>query len=159
MTAPPKEAVHITKNGKYVAEARITEDNPEPQWLMDTGNNDAAFEPFTTQQRALTVHMLAEAFERRKKGWKDLLLTLTPMVLMAIIIICFLIFAGEIAAPLIKIGETNRAAADVQLRIMEQQQLITEANARLYTALTGQRVAGINQTIPSEPPLRLEAVQ
>ena len=55
-TPPPSRAIELTKKGKMVAECYLSEDNPEPIWIVDEGPGEGKeFTPITTQERALIV--------------------------------------------------------------------------------------------------------
>ena len=148
ITPPPKEAINITKKGRLVAECYITEDNPEPVWLLDKGYSDAqeGFKPLTTQQRSLTVSRIRKAQARIQKSmWETMTQIIMPIAMVVIIAIPF-IFWGDITKEsteaMSKAGEVAKQNAEVAAQ-----------NARLLSVMAGKLEAGdltIKQNIPPD---------
>lgn len=145
VSSPPKEAIHITKKGHFFAEAYVTEENPEPVWLKDTHKEQGAFDPLTTQERALHVAMLNEAWDRRKRGLMELLMQFGPMVILAIVVVVIVMFGSDLAKPVLEAQRGQLAIAEVQLEITKQQELIMIDLAKIMKVTN----LSVSQEIPA----------
>ena len=146
VTPPPPESIEVTKKGRYYAECYMSDDNPDPIWLHDSGNGDLSFEPFTMQERALHVERITRATERRKKGWLEILAQLAMPLAFVILIVCVFVFWGELSKPTVLAAQANAQTSDNIMKITEQQ-------ARISSVLAGQADAKtllIQQTITPE---------
>lgn len=150
-TPPPKKAINITKKGKLYAECYITEDNPEPVWLVDTGykksfDKDGNYKPVTTQERALIVSRIRKAEERRGKNlWEQITQIAIPTIMLGMVIIPF-VFWGDIT-------KTSTDALQQADRLQEQNADIAESNARILAVMAGKIDTGeldIKQDIPPD---------
>lgn len=146
ITPPPKESINITKKGRLVAECYITEDNPEPVWLKDSGYDNAqeGFLPLTTQQRSLTVSRIRKANSRQTKTmWEQISNVVFPIAMVIVVAIPF-VFYGDI----VKAGEE---AIKQSGKIAEQNAAVAEQNARILSVMAGKLESGdlkIEQNIP-----------
>lgn len=145
--APPPQAIDITKKGRFYAEANVTEENPqEPVWLIDTNKEYGAFEPFTTQERALYAQMMEEAESHRHKSIGDILLSIAPYMVMFLMFVMLLVFFEDIVKPsqqvLGQVKDVNTQFA----KITESQAKITGDLARIMD-VTGVEVV---QRVPPE---------
>lgn len=145
--SPPKDAIELTKNGRYYAEANITEQNPtEPVWLIDTNEEYGAFEPIGTQERALHVQMMEDAEQHRKKSIGELLIQAAPYMSIVILAALLLVFFEDVVAPSQKIMATASSMNDRMERITENQRQITNDLARILEVSDIE----ITQRIPPE---------
>ena len=151
-TPPPKAAINITKKGRLFAECYITEDNPEPVWIVDKGINKSntpvgqSFKPVTTQQRALIVNRIRKAESRKGKSiWEQVSAIAIPVTMAFMVMIPF-IFWGDIT-------KTSTDALDDARALSTQNAKIAEQNARILSVLAGKVESGeidIIQDIPRD---------
>lgn len=129
VTPPPPDAIETRINGRLHAECYWSDDNPEPVWIKDTNNQEVAFQPFVTQERALHVERLTRAMARKKRSVIDIVLQLAPLFTMIIFIVIVFAFWGDITAPQVEISKSQAAAAASMATATEQQARIM---AKLY---------------------------
>lgn len=127
-TAPPEEAIDITKKGKLVVEAYLTKDD-QLIWRTDRQTTegftetlksaDGDYRVFSSEERALYINELREAETYKKKKISDLLVAAAPYIAIILIFVCFLIFFNEVVAPAKELGASIRASHDLQLETMK----------------------------------------
>lgn len=86
---------------------------------IDKKNMIEGFQPFSTKQRLILINQIKKAQMRRSKGWQDYLLPLVGFGGLIIIVICLFIFWGDLAKPVLEMGEQQRAFAEIQLQTLE----------------------------------------
>jgi hypothetical protein len=109
---PPSSAIEIDKRGIKTVEAYLIDD--EIQYIVDKNTQLNAFEPYTTKQRHIFSHQLKKAFERRTKSWKDLIVPITAIVGFVVIVVSLMVFYGDMAKPLLEMGQKQAAIAEAQ---------------------------------------------
>ncbi len=145
VSRPPKDAIEITKKGRYFAEANVTEENPnEPVWLVDTNKEYGAFQPLTTQERALHVQSMEEAENRRKKGLGEVLIAVAPYATMFLMFALLLVFFGDIVKPSQAVLDTASEVTKRFESITADQQQIMSDLARILEVSDIE----VNQRIP-----------
>jgi hypothetical protein len=158
--APPGNVVRISKKGRFVAECDYKEGDDMPSWILLKDNpaeplRNAAGQRvnpyqarFAAQDRALEVEQLEEA-NNRTKNLLNMLLQLAPGLLVVIIFVVVLVFWGNIWEPM-KASQASMAV------ISQQQAVISEQNARLFSVLAGKLDKGellIKQVVPADAAL------
>ena len=147
---PPKEAINVGKKGRKIVECyRLTED--EFVWITDKGikiekddqgkltayNMDGeakgqkidSFEPFTSTQRQALVNQYIKADEISKKRWSTAeVMGVISMGGLVMVIICILIFGGELLQAYDDTMQFNQGAQQYVERMMEKAALVMEAS-------------------------------
>lgn len=152
-TPPPKKAINVTRKGHLFAECYITEDNPEPVWLVDKGINKtnttkSSFRPVTTQQRALIVSRIRKAESRRGSTLWDKIQAIVMPVSVVMVLLLLFVFWGDIT-------KTSTDALDKAQGMYEQNAQIAESNARILAVLAGKLDAGEIEIAQSPPDAEL----
>lgn len=152
-TPPPKAAINVTKKGRLFAECYITEDNPEPVWMIDRGidktnTEKSSFRPVTTQQRALIVSRIRKAESRRGSTLWDKIQAIVMPVSVVLVLLLLFVFWGDIT-------KTSTDALKEAQGMFEQNAQIAESNARILAVLAGKLDAGEIQIAQSPPDANL----
>lgn len=105
--------------------------------LDETGERvvTGAFQPFTTQQRALHVAQLRRAEERRKNDFLTTIQNLAVPGILAMILILGLVFWEDIAKPGKEMALINKEMLEKQNVIAQQLADASSQNARVVQAL------------------------
>jgi len=170
-TLPPPEAIELDKKGNKVVEAyrlssgeyiyakdvsepiplsiqnitdTATRDQTVKTWLKEHGNVIAAYQPLTSNQRLIFLGQLEKAYARKTKQWQDYLLPMTSIAALLILVVCLMIFWGDIAKPII---EANQQQIALQTLQKEQLQLIKEIKYSIQQIGSG----GSNTPLPEVP--------
>lgn len=92
------------------------------QW-MEANNIHVAFHPFTATERAILVNAIHRAEERKMKGWQSQLPMIVGVGAAIIVLICLLVFYGNIAKPVLEMADKQAAwqtAQTEQLKIIQE---------------------------------------
>ena len=87
-------------------------------WLKDN-KIIKPFQPMTTKQRLLYVQNIKKAEARKGFSWKENAITLVSLGAMAMVLICLMVFWGDIAAPALAANEQANTGHNIQLQTME----------------------------------------
>lgn len=161
---PPPGSVSIGNKGRRTATGYYTKDTGVI-WSTDTTTRDTiesrilqagldpltkgkpvegAFQPLTTQERAMLADQTVRAQKRRGESVLERITQLATPIALLMIVFMGLIFWGDIAEPVQNLQESN---AQISL----QNAKISEQNARLMSQLTGGEVH-VNLTQSITPP-------
>jgi len=111
----PDEYQHIEDTEAREVAIHKWKDTVLGDWKKDNGVVEA-FQPFTTQQRVLTVNAVMDAEERRGKNiWKDLP-QLAALSALVIIVVSLMIFWGDLAKPVLDAKQMDT----LQLQMMQE---------------------------------------
>jgi hypothetical protein len=92
--------------------------------VMD--HSGSTFRPMNTNQRMALANQIRKAIERKRKPWLEVLTQFVPLIVLMIIVVCLLIFWGDMAKPLLDF-QTN------QLEITKmQKETMTILDAIIY---------------------------
>lgn len=165
-TVPPPEATNQTQRGKLVADAYWHEETGIV-WATDKVTREDfvkmitevtvkdgsmqkqvqdAFQPFTTQERALQSARVTRALMRKKKSLLEAVMQLATPLALVMLVIMVLIFWEDIAKPAKEMGALN-------VEVSKQNAIISEQNARLLSILAQNGVlkgdVPVNQVVPA----------
>jgi hypothetical protein len=98
-------------NGQYV---------PVTSTLVMTEGEKRNFKPLTTTQRTLLVNNVRSAEQRRGKNLLDQLPTLVSIGALVLIVICLLVFYGNIAEPVIEARQIGLQNAQINAQIVTE---------------------------------------
>jgi len=147
---PHQDAIDIDTKGKKCVELYLNQKG-EPFWikdntkLSDNGNIiNGEFEPLETGERDLLITRIERAQERKGKGWKDQIVPLAALGAIVILVVCLMVFWGDLAKPVLEQGKTMVESKKTDLAIIEALDRI-ENNVQVLAASQG--VALNNQTI------------
>ena len=85
----------------------------------------SANQPYTTNHRLILINQHKKALARRTKKWQDYILPIAGIAAVTILVVCLMIFYGDIAKPVLDMGDrvnTNQNLYNEQLRIMQEMQ-------------------------------------
>lgn len=125
---PPKDAIHLTKRGKYSVEVYYTQEK-EYKYIKDAGIDDntiKGFKPLTTQDREFYANEMREAERYRKKQLWEIIEKLAPYMVMLMMFILFLVFYQDIAAPSIEMQNIAKSTVERVGQITDKQAIITD---------------------------------
>lgn len=113
---PPAKALSVNSKGKYCVELLYDEESREYHYIEDNIdiNKLTGFDPLTTNQREMLIGEIRRANERGGKSWKEIVQQAVPYIALTLMVLGLMIFYGDIAAPVLKMG-------DVQAEITQQQ--------------------------------------
>lgn len=115
---PPAEVIDIDNKGKRVVEVYRNAQG-EHFWIKD----DAIvkeFQPITTEERDFLINNFQRAEKRRGKKWTDQLPVLAGLGALVIIVVCLMIFWGDMAKPILEMGDKLNHNQEIQLEIVER---------------------------------------
>lgn len=135
---PPSEAIEIDKTGRKCVEVYKTETG-EYSYIVDKGDPEG-FQALTTNQRLILINQIRKAHNRKKRTLMDLALPIAGIFSMVILVICLMVFYGDIAKPVLDMS-------DKQVAIAQQQ---TEAIKMLQEMI--QKKQYVQDTPIQEPP-------
>lgn len=100
--APDREAIDITKKGKMFVEVRIYPDG-NLKWLSSRGTSSPVQEGFAqlnSEDATMMAHEIREAIAYKPKKLNEIVLQLAPYMVVLMILVIFMLFFGEVIAPL-----------------------------------------------------------
>ena len=118
----PAQAIDVSKWGSMWVEA-YEHENGSVTYIHDSHNDGKGLQPLTTSQRRLLIGEIEKAKSRKKLKWTEHLPTIFAISGFAIIIICLFIFWGDMAQPLLDMGDRINANQQIQT---EQLQILQE---------------------------------
>ena len=92
-----KDIVDIDKR---ILETKKLQNQAVNKWMEEEGV-DVGFQPFTPTERAILVNAIKRAEERKMKGWQTQLPMIIGVGAAVILVICLLVFYGNIAKPVL----------------------------------------------------------
>ena len=138
---PPKDAIHLTKRGKYAVEAYYTPEK-EYKYIIDKGiaGDTSGFNPLSTKDREFYANEMREAELYRKKAIWEYIEKLAPYAVMLVMFIMFLVFYQDIAAPSIEMQNAARQTVERVNQITDKQLEITK---QLTAASQGRQIVPV----------------
>lgn len=122
---PPNEAVEVDGKGRDFIELYELETG-EFIPMVDNHNKINAIEPFTTNQRQLLQGQYIKATLERGFKFTDFLGAITYVAGLVILVISLLVFYGDIAKPVLEMGDKQAAIADKQIEFQKQMNIMIE---------------------------------
>lgn len=151
LPVPPAEAIEVDNKGRKCVEAYKLESgdfiyskdlneakdlpveikaiknlderrNAVEQWIKEQGAIYSR-EPLTTSQRMILINQIEKAVLKKTKKWQDYLLPIAAMGSFVIIIVSLMIFYGDIAKPVLQMGDKINKNEEIRL---EQLKIIQE---------------------------------
>ena len=119
---PPSDCVDISVKGKKLVEYFRTGDD---QFIPIKVNFDyqnfkeSGFRPYNTNQRSLLVQEHREANDYKKKSLSDMFMTIFPFVAVIMILVVFMLFFGEVVAPMKELSSSNQAFMTKSFEVWE----------------------------------------
>jgi len=136
---PPESAIEIDNKGRKYSEGYRTTTG-EIIWIKDNENSNdllnkkeiiSKTQPITTNQRMLYLNNIRKAEDRNKnKDWKEMVLQLAPLGALVMVIICLMIFWGDLAQPAINVQNTKAQQLEIQQQTV---QLLHDMKASVQT--------------------------
>lgn len=130
----PEEAIEINRKGRKVVEAYLVDG--EIEYIKDATTSVKPFQPMTTKQRHIFMHQLKKAHERRTKTWKDVVVPITAIVGLVTIVVSLMIFYGDIAKPVLDMGQQQAAmqkemthTVEILQEIIQNKEIIRQEEA------------------------------
>jgi hypothetical protein len=105
-----------------------------------------AFQPLTNNQRIIFLQQIKKAQERKSKRWQDMLVPIVSIVSLTVIVICLMIFYGDIAKPVLT-AQANQI--EYQRLQTEQTKILQEINNHVQS-IESETKGGTK--IPAAPP-------
>lgn len=127
----PKEALEMTNKGKLICEAYrlpsgdviYIQDETEDIKNIDTKDT---FKPITTSQRVVQYHLYENKMKFKRKSWKDLIIPVVGLIALTVIIVSLMAFWGDLAKPVLEMGDKMATVTDKQGEITETLQEIIQ---------------------------------
>lgn len=132
----PKECLEIGYRGNYFVEAyRLPEGDyiylkDETSDIENIDKNDN-FKPITTQQRVLQFSMFENKMKHKRKSWKDYVIPIAGILSVTVIVISLMIFWGDLAKPVLEMGDKVGGITDKQGEITDKLDEIISRNQLL----------------------------
>lgn len=120
----PKEALELTRKGKMFCEAyRLPNGDiiflrDETSDIDNIDKNDN-FQPITSSQRVIQYHLYENKMKFKRKTWKDLIIPIVGLLALTIIVVSLLAFWGDLAKPVLEMGDKLGAITQTQGDITE----------------------------------------
>jgi hypothetical protein len=111
---PPEGFVELTAKGKFSAECDRSLDGTV---VWRKINKPGVMDVFTAEERTMVIHEMREAESYKKRNLTDIVLALAPILAILMIITVFLLFAGEVFAPIMEEGQAIRS----ERRVMHEE--------------------------------------
>lgn len=120
----PNRCIEITKKGKMLVEAYRT---PTGEYIyikdetsdVDNLDENDNFKPITTSQRVIQFHLFEGKMKHKRKTWKDLIIPIVGIFALTIIVISLMVFWGDIAKPVLEMGDKMAAITEKQGEITD----------------------------------------
>jgi len=135
----PREALEVGSKGKLFCETyRLP--TGEYIYLQDKTDlnkldTDENFKPITTSQRVIQYHLFEGKMKFKRKSWKDLIMPIAALVSVTMIVLMLMVFYGDMAKPLLEMGDKQAAITQKQAditetlnQIIQKEQLIKDGN-------------------------------
>jgi len=116
----PEEFLNIQDTEKREKAIREWKEFRIAEWKREKGVVEA-FQPFTTQQRVLTVNSIMDAQERRGNSMWENIPQLAALGALVIIVVCLMIFWADIAKPVIEAKEMSTSQLSMMKEIVQTQ--------------------------------------
>jgi len=113
------------------------------EWKKD-GKVVAPLEPITTKQRMLYLNNIRKAEERKGTDWKTQLIPITSIAAMALVIICLMVFWGDIASPALQANEQAVTMAKIN-----QENLLILKEIRTGQQTISDKLTDLNNKAPN----------
>lgn len=114
---PPPDAVSLNEKGKRFVELEMSDEGGTRYIIKD--REDHRFHPFSSNDRMFYINELKKAEERKKKTLGELVLMLTPFVVLLIILAMVFGFWDQITEPSIRAMNTMNSITANQAEITE----------------------------------------
>lgn len=144
---PPPDAIEVMYNGKKCVEAYrtdseeiyyIKDDALEGMYEKDANGNmiiSKTFKPLTTNSKQILIDGIRKANDRRSKKWQDHIMPITALGSLVIIAVSLMVFYGDMAKPLLEMGDkqasiTAQQKETVQIlqEIIQNKQVIKDSS-------------------------------
>lgn len=142
---PPSKAIEVDRRGKDFVELYELETG-EFIPLVDTNHDVGSIEPFTTNQRSLLQGQYTKAVLERGFKLTDHIGMLTYVSALVILIICLMVFYGDIASPVLEMGDKQANIAGQQIEMQKQINIMMEKLNQYQQGL-------LDASLPDEPTL------
>ncbi len=106
----PRKIIEIENEKKREEEIK--------KWAKDKTVIEA-FQPLTTKQRLIMINQIKKAQERRTMKWQDYILPVVGIGAVVILVVALMIFYGDMAKPLLEMGDKLNAHAQIQKNQLE----------------------------------------
>lgn len=120
---PPDKAIEVDKKGKDFCEFYLLESG-EYIPLLDKNDSINEVQPFTSNQRQLLQGQFTKANLERGFKFTDYLSTLTYIAALVIIVISLLVFYGDIAKPVLEMGDKVVSMQNKQIEFQKEMNLM-----------------------------------
>lgn len=128
---PTPEAIEVDKRGKEFLECYLSETG-EVQWITDKNDKINSLAPFTTNQRQMLQHEFYKAHLEKGFKFSDYLMPIVFVGALVILIISLLVFYGDIAKPVLDMGDKVSGMQKQQIDMQEKMnEMLDKVNAML----------------------------
>lgn len=120
----PQESLEMTRKGKMFCEVYRL---PSGEFIfikdetkdIDHISNDDNFKPITSSQRVIQYHLYESKMKFKRKNWKDLIIPIVGLVALTIIVVALMAFWGDLAKPVLEMGDKVAGMMNQQAEITE----------------------------------------
>ena len=116
---PPKDAIDIDAKGRKFAEAFKNSDGNIVHIRVHSDTKDHFVNCLDSDDKIQTLNELRKAHSHKKKSLSELVMTLAPLASLTILVICLMVFWGEIAKPAIQAQEIQNSYAEIQKETLQ----------------------------------------
>ena len=114
----PDDIINIEDEKEREKEIQLFRTEILAQWKKDNHIIEA-FQPLTTVQRSTMVHQLVKAEQRKKNSLWDSIPQVVSIAAAVLLVVCLMIFWGDIAKPVLDGKEINRINMEIQRETVE----------------------------------------
>ena len=145
VSAPPNAAVEIQDKGKKFAE--IIKSGESYEWLSVNIDDKKAFaNSLNTNDRFATLLEIRKAHEHKKKTTQEMIMLLAPWGAIAVIVVCIIVFFGELSQPALQMADKNQA---YNAEITKQLEILQRMDAKIQTLVPDQQTNAGQKEAPN----------